>query len=64
MRNSKDHYQRKVYAVMRMSWATARLRKGRTQEEKEKAAFWVTAWASISGLRQFKIERNERKKGM
>jgi hypothetical protein len=60
MHHSRDFYQRKVYAVQRMNLAIIRESKGKTNAEKRQAAFWVAAWAAISGLRQFKIERKIR----
>jgi hypothetical protein len=61
MRQARDYYQRKVYAVVRMSLATIRVGKSNTKAEKEKAASWEAAWAAISGLRQFKLIPKVRK---
>jgi hypothetical protein len=51
----RDSYQRKAYAVRRMSLAVMRLSQARYQSEKEKAARWVKMWGRISGIRQFKL---------
>ena len=40
-----DIYQRKAYAVRRMSSAVMRLSRATSQGEKEKARYWVKMWA-------------------
>jgi hypothetical protein len=60
MKQVRDCYQRKVHAVTRMNSAIIRVDKSKTEYQKEKAVAWVTAWAAISGLRQFKIIRKIR----
>lgn len=61
MSQARDKYQRKVYAVMRMNVAMARLSQSANEAEKAKANSWVAAWKAISGLRQFKLERRTKK---
>jgi hypothetical protein len=51
----RDIYQRKAYAVRRMSLAAFRLSRATTQAEKEKASHWVKMWGCVSGIRQFKL---------
>jgi hypothetical protein len=51
----RDSYQRKAYAMRRMSLAVMRLSQAKSQAEKEKAAGWVKMWGCISGIRQFKL---------
>ncbi len=62
MKQSRDKYQRKVYGVVRMDLAMARLNNSANEAERAKATFWVAAWMAISGLRQFKLERRSGKK--
>jgi hypothetical protein len=51
----RDIYQRKAYAVRRMSLAVFRLSRATSQAEKEKASLWVKMWSAVSGIRQFKL---------
>lgn len=51
----RDIYQRKVYALRRMSLALMRLRQATSQAEKALANCWLKVWASISRIRQFKL---------
>ena len=51
----RDSYQRKAYAVRRMSLAVMRLSRAVSQAEKEKATCWVKIWGRVSGIRQFKL---------
>lgn len=51
----RDVYQRKAYAVRRMSLAALRLNRATSQAEKEKANCWAKIWAAVSGIRQFKL---------
>jgi hypothetical protein len=51
----RDIYQRKAYAVRRMSLAVMRLGRATSQAEKALANCWVKVWASISRIRQFKL---------
>jgi hypothetical protein len=57
----RDVYQRKIYALMRMNLAVARMKKARDEIEREKALSWLNAWLAASGLRQFKLESGYRK---
>ena len=61
MRQGRDKYQRRVYAVVRMNLAMIRLTNGADHVEREKAAFWIAAWMAISGLRRFKLEKRSPK---
>jgi protein subunit release factor B len=51
----RDSYQRKAYAMRRMSLAVMRLSQAKSQAEKKKAAGRVKMWGRISGIRQFKL---------
>lgn len=51
----RDIYQRKLYALLRMNLALARVKKSVNEDERNKATSWVNAWLAISGLRQFKL---------
>ena len=51
----RDLYQRKVYAVHRMSLAVMRLSRATSQAEKEKVLFWAKMWGAVGGIRQFKL---------
>jgi len=51
----RDIYQRKAYAVRRMSLAVMRLSRATSEAEKEKAKCWVKIWGAVSGIRQFKL---------
>ena len=50
----RDIYQRKAYAVRRMSLAVFRLSQATSKAEKEKASHWVKIWGAVRGVRQFK----------
>ncbi len=51
----RDIYQRKLYALLRMNLAMARVKKSVNEDERNKATSWVNAWLATSGLRQFKL---------
>ena len=51
----RDSYQRKVYAMRRMSLAVMRLGQATSTDEQDKAARWARLWGRISGIRQFKL---------
>lgn len=51
----RDAYQRKAYAMRRLSLAVMRLARATSTVEQEKAACWASAWGRISGVRQFKL---------
>lgn len=51
----RDFYQRKVYAVRRMSLAVMRVARATSTVEQEKAARWARAWGAVGGIRQFKL---------
>jgi len=57
----RDVYQRKIYALMRMNLAVARMKKTTNDMERAKALSWLNAWLAASGLRQFKLESGYRK---
>jgi hypothetical protein len=59
MKQRRDVYQRKIYAVARMNKAMIRLEQALTKAEKESAAAWVAAWIAISGIRQYKLDRKD-----
>jgi len=51
----RDIYQRKAYAMRRLSLAVMRLGRATSIVEQENAARWARAWRRISGIRQFKL---------
>jgi hypothetical protein len=57
----RDVYQRKIYALMRMNLAVARMKKATNEMDRAKALAWLNAWLSASGLRRFKLESRHRK---
>lgn len=58
----RDIYQRKVYALLRMNRALARVKKSVNENERDKAFSWANAWLAISGLRQFKLGSEPRRR--
>ena len=57
MAQPRDFGRRKVYALLRVSWAVARLGRAVSSTEKERAAFWIIVWSKLKGTRQFKQDR-------
>jgi hypothetical protein len=53
--NRRDIFQRKAYAVHRMSQAAQRAVLATSAEEQEKARLWQAVWRTVSGIRQFKL---------
>jgi hypothetical protein len=51
----RDIYQRKAYAMRRMSLAFDRLNRATSKADREKAGYWVAMWGIVSGIRQFKL---------
>jgi hypothetical protein len=51
----RDIYQRKAYAVRRMSLAAFRLNQATSEAEREQAKCWIKIWGVISRIRQFKL---------
>lgn len=51
----RDIYQRKAYAVRRMSLAVVRLNRATSMADREKAGRWIEMWSAVSGIRQFKL---------
>lgn len=51
----RDIYQRKAYAVRRMSLAVMRVSQAISQAEKDKADCWVKIWGTVGGIRRFKL---------
>jgi hypothetical protein len=51
----RDIYQRKAYAMRRMSLAVARLNQATSMADREKAGRWIEMWSAVSGIRQFKL---------
>ena len=51
----RDSYQRRAYALRRMSLAVDRLSQARSPDEREKARYWKEMWSAVSGIRQFKL---------
>ena len=57
MAQPRNFGQRKVYALLRVSRAVARLGQAETAIEKQRAAFWIIVWSKLKGIRQFKQDR-------
>jgi hypothetical protein len=51
----RDIFQRKAYAIHRMSLAAQRLIHMSSTADREKAKRWIAMWSAVSGLRQFKL---------
>jgi hypothetical protein len=51
----RDIYQRKAYAIRRMSLAINRLKHATTPYDREKATCWIKIWGDVSRIRQFKL---------
>ena len=51
----RDIYQRKAYAMRRISLAIMRLRRATSQAENDLANCWMKVWTAISRIRQFKL---------
>lgn len=51
----RDTYQRRAYAMRRLSLATERLNRATSKDDRENACFWIEMWGAISGVRQFKL---------
>jgi hypothetical protein len=57
MAQPRDFGQRKIYALLRVSRAVARMGQAESATEKERAAFWIIVWSKLKGTRQFKQDR-------
>lgn len=51
----RDSFQRKAYAIHRMSSAALRLMQATSADDRENARSWMARWTAVSGLRQFKL---------
>lgn len=51
----RDVFQRKAYAIHRMSLAGQRLIQARSMGDREIARNWMAMWSAVSGIRQFKL---------
>ena len=51
----RDSFQRKAYAIHRMSLAARRLNQVTSMVERENAKRWIAMWSAVSGLRQYKL---------
>jgi hypothetical protein len=51
----RDIYQRKAYAIRRMSLAINRWKQATSSDEKEKASYWIKIWSAVSRIRRFKL---------
>jgi hypothetical protein len=51
----RDIFQRKAYAIHRMSLAARRLIQVTSMVDREKAKRWIAMWSAVSGLRQYKL---------
>ena len=51
----RDIFQRKAYAIHRMSMAAKRVIDSTSMVDREKSRNWMTMWAAVSGIRQFKL---------
>ena len=53
--NRRDSFQRKAYAIHRMSLAAQRSMLATSAADKENARGWMARWSAVSGLRQFRL---------
>jgi hypothetical protein len=53
----RDFYQRKAYALRRMTLAVHRLHQATSEVDRENAKCWVKIWSAVSGVRQFKLSK-------
>ena len=51
----RDSFQRKAYAIHRMTSAARRLMQATSPADMENARTWVARWCAISGIRQFRL---------
>jgi hypothetical protein len=51
----RDSFQRKAYAIHRMSSAAQRLMQATNAADKDKARAWMDRWCAASGLRRFRL---------
>ena len=51
----RDIYQRKAYAMRRMSLAVDRLKQATSADDREKARYWIQIWGAVSRIHQFKL---------
>ncbi|SMP49484.1 hypothetical protein [Noviherbaspirillum suwonense] len=51
----RDSFQRKAYAIHRMSSAAQRYMRATSPADREKARAWMDRWRAASGLRQFRL---------
>jgi hypothetical protein len=51
----RDVFQRKAYAIHRMSSAAQRLMQATSLADKENARGWIARWSAVSGIRQFRL---------
>ena len=51
----RDIFQRKAYAIHRMSLAARRLSQVTSTVDREKAKCWIAMWNAVSGLRRYKL---------
>jgi hypothetical protein len=57
----RDTYQRKAYAIRRMTLAVKRLNQATSTADRKQASYWIEMWAAISGIRQFKLNIDDRR---
>ena len=53
----RDYYQRKVYALRRMTLAVKRLHRATSEMDRENAKCWVKIWGAVSGIRQGRLSK-------
>ena len=51
----RDSFQRKAYAIHRMSLAARRLSQVTSMLDREKVERWIAMWSAVSGIRQYKL---------
>jgi hypothetical protein len=51
----RDSFQRKAYAIHRMSSAAQRYMQATSATDKENARAWMARWGAVSGIRQFRL---------
>jgi|SRR4051812_42878005 hypothetical protein len=53
--NRRDSFQRKAYAIHRMSSAEQRLIQATTEADRVNARGWIAKWSAVSGIRMFRL---------
>ncbi|RYZ88921.1 MAG: hypothetical protein EOP04_08210 [Proteobacteria bacterium] len=59
----RDIYQRKIYAMRRMSLAVIRLSQAMSLAEQDKARRWIKMWGTVSAIHEAKLKNGGYKGG-